>query len=79
MYLAENIAIRRPLALKLLHPEVEGIDGISERFQREAFAIGRVAHPTCGNVSDFGHLEDGTLYIVLEVLDGALLFYLLDK
>ena len=61
MYLAEHVAIRRPLALKLLHPEVEGIDGISERFQREAFAIGRVDHPNCVNVSDFGQLEDGTL------------------
>jgi serine/threonine protein kinase len=79
VYLAEHVAIRRPLALKLLHPEVEGIDGISERFQREAFAIGRVDHPNCVNVSDFGQLEDGTLYMVLEVLDGVPLFDLLDK
>jgi serine/threonine-protein kinase len=78
VYLAEHIAIRRPLALKLLHPEVEGIDGIRERFQREAFAIGRVDHPNCVNVSDFGQLEDGTLYMVLEVLDGVPLFDLLD-
>jgi serine/threonine protein kinase len=78
VYLAEHIAIRRPLALKLLHPEVEGIDGIGERFQREAFAIGRVDHPNCVNVSDFGQLEDGTLYMVLEVLDGVSLFDLLD-
>ena len=78
VYLAEHIAIRRPLALKLLHPEVEGIDGISERFQREAFAIGRVDHPNCVNVSDFGQLEDGTLYMVLEVLDGVPLFDLMD-
>ena len=78
VYLAEHIAIRRPLALKLLHPEVEGIDGISERFQREAFAIGRVDHPNCVNVSDFGQLGDGTLYMVLEVLDGVPLFDLLD-
>jgi serine/threonine-protein kinase len=77
VYLAEHIAIRRPLALKLLHPEVEAIDGISERFQREAFAIGRVDHPNCVNVSDFGQLEDGTLYMVLEVLDGVPLVDLL--
>jgi serine/threonine protein kinase len=79
VYLAEHVAILRPLALKLLHPEVEGIDGISERFQREAFAIGRVDHPNCVNVSDFGKLEDGTLYMVLEMLDGVLLFDLLEK
>ncbi len=79
VYRAEHVAIRRPLALKLLHPEVEGIDGISERFQREAFAIGRVDHPNCVNVSDFGELEGGALYMVLEVLDGVPLFDLLEK
>jgi serine/threonine-protein kinase len=79
VYLAEHVAILRPLALKLLHPEVEGIAGISERFQREAFAIGRVDHPNCVNVSDFGQLDDGTLYMVLEVLDGVPLFDLLEK
>lgn len=79
VFLGEHVAIRRPLAIKLLHPEVEGIDGISERFQREAFAIGRVDHPNCVNVSDFGQLSDGTLYMVLELLDGVPLFDLLKK
>ena len=79
VYLAEHISIRRPLALKLLHPEVEGIDEINQRFEREAFAIGRVDHPNCVNVSDFGKLQDGTLYMVLELLDGVLLSDLLDR
>ncbi len=79
VYLAEHISIRRPLALKLLHPEVEGIDEINQRFEREAFAIGRMNHPNCVNVSDFGQLEDGTLYMVLELLDGVLLSDLLER
>jgi hypothetical protein len=79
VYLAEHISIRRPLAVKLLHPEVEGIDEINQRFEREAFAIGRMNHPNCVNVSDFGKLEDGTLYMVLELLDGVLLSDLLDR
>jgi serine/threonine protein kinase len=79
VYLAEHISIRRPLALKLLHPEVEGIDEVNQRFEREAFAIGRMDHPNCVNVSDFGKLEDGTLYMVLELLDGVLLSDLLDR
>ena len=79
VYLAEHISIRRPLALKLLHPEVEGIDEVNQRFEREAFAIGRMDHPNCVNVSDFGKLADGTLYMVLELLDGVLLSDLLDR
>ncbi|MGB8329767.1 MAG: hypothetical protein WCE62_06540, partial [Polyangiales bacterium] len=44
VYLAEHVSIRRPLALKLLHPEVGEIDEVTKRFEREAFAIGRVDH-----------------------------------
>lgn len=79
VYLAEHLSLRRPVALKLLHPEVEGIDEVTLRFEREAFATGRVDHPNCVNVSDFGRLEDGTLYMVLEVLDGVSLFDLIEQ
>jgi eukaryotic-like serine/threonine-protein kinase len=79
VYLAEHVSIRRPLALKLLHPEVGEIDEVTKRFEREAFAIGRVDHPNCVNVSDFGKLDDGTFYMVLELLNGALLFDLLER
>ncbi|MDH3199466.1 MAG: serine/threonine protein kinase [Myxococcales bacterium] len=79
VYLAEHVSIQRPLALKLLHPEVEDIDEMIKRFEREAFAIGRMDHPNCVNVSDFGKLSDGTFYMVLELLDGVLLFDLLER
>jgi len=79
VYLAEHLSLRRPVALKLLHPAVEGIDEVTLRFEREAFATGRVDHPNCVNVSDFGRLEDSTLYMVLEVLDGVSLFDLIEK
>jgi serine/threonine protein kinase len=79
VYLAEHISIRRPLALKLLHPEVEGIEEVNQRFEREAFAIGRMDHSNCVKVSDFGKLQEGTLYMVLELLDGVLLSDLLER
>jgi serine/threonine-protein kinase len=79
VYLAEHVSIQRPLALKLLHPDVGEIDEVTKRFEREAFAIGRVDHPNCVNVSDFGKLHDGTFYMVLELLDGVLLFDLLER
>jgi hypothetical protein len=79
VYLAEHISIQRPLALKLLHPEVGDIEEVTKRFEREAFAIGRVDHPNCVKVSDFGKLRDGTFYMVLELLDGVLLFDLLER
>jgi serine/threonine protein kinase len=79
VYLAEHVSIQRPLALKLLHPEVGDSEEVNKRFEREAFAIGRVDHPNCVDVSDFGKLRDGTHYMVLELLDGVLLSDLLER
>ena len=79
VYLAKHVSIQRSVALKLLHPEVGEIEEVTKRFEREAFAIGRMDHPNCVKVSDFGKLDDGTLYMVLELLDGLLLSDLLDR
>jgi serine/threonine protein kinase len=79
VYRAEHIAIRRAVAIKLLHTEMEGVEEVQRRFEREAFATGRVDHPNCVQVSDFGQLDDGTLYMVLELLDGTLLLDLLTE
>ncbi len=79
VYRAEHTAIRRPVAIKLLHTEMEGVEEVQRRFEREAFATGRVDHPNCVQVSDFGQRDDGTLYMVLELLDGTLLLDLLTE
>lgn len=70
VYKAEHVTIRRVVAIKLLHPSLARIPEVSRRFEREAFAIGRIAHPNCVNVSDFGRLDDGSLFLVMEYLEG---------
>src|SRR5688500_14748066 len=70
VFLAQHVTIRRPVALKLLQPSLAAIPELARRFEREAFAIGRIDHPNCVTVSDFGKLEDGSLYLVMEYLDG---------
>jgi serine/threonine protein kinase len=79
VYKAEHVTIRRPVALKLLHPALATLDAIRKRFEREAFAIGRIDHPNCVNVSDFGKLQDGSLYLVMEYLQGESLGDRLDR
>jgi len=78
VYKAEHIAIRRTLAIKLLHPTLAAIPELRSRFEREAIAIGRIDHPNCVDVSDFGRLDDGTLFLVMELLEGRSLGDLMD-
>jgi serine/threonine protein kinase len=73
VYKAEHVAIRRIVAVKLLHASLARVPEVSRRFEREAFAIGRIEHPNCVNVSDFGRLPDGSLYLVMEYLEGRAL------
>ncbi len=78
VYRAEHVAIRRTLAVKLLHPTLAALPELRSRFEREAIAIGLIDHPNCVGVSDFGRLEDGTLFLVMELLDGRSLGDVLD-
>ncbi|MBK9070663.1 MAG: protein kinase [Myxococcales bacterium] len=77
VYRAEHIAIARPVAIKLLHGPLAALPEVRARFEREALAIGRISHPNCVDVSDFGQLADGSLYLVMEYLDGKPLTELL--
>ena len=78
VYRAEHVAIRRPLAVKLLHPTLAAVPELRSRFEREAIAIGRIDHPNCVGVSDFGKLDDGSLFLVMDLLDGSSLGELMD-
>ncbi len=79
VYRAVHTKLKRPVAIKLLHPAIGRIAEMGKRFEREAFAAARLTHPNCVTVSDFGELDDGSLYLVMELLDGTSLEALLDE
>jgi serine/threonine protein kinase len=70
VYKGEHTGIGRAVAIKVLHPDLGKNKEASQRFQREAIASGRLDHPNIVGVSDFGVLEDGCPYLVMEVLEG---------
>ncbi|MEO8842944.1 MAG: protein kinase [Kofleriaceae bacterium] len=70
VYRGEHTGIGRAVAIKVLHPDLGKNKEASQRFQREAIASGRLDHPNIVGVSDFGVLEDGCPYLVMEVLEG---------
>src|SRR4029079_17129570 len=73
VYKAEHTSLGRSVAIKVLHTRLGGSKEAAQRFQREAMASGRLDHPNIVAVSDFGALEDGALYLVMEALEGEAL------
>jgi serine/threonine protein kinase len=64
--------LRRPVAIKLLHPALSAQNGIRNRFDAEARAAAALNHPNIVAVHDIGE-HDGTPFIVMERLPGETL------
>jgi len=74
VYEGENITIGRRVAIKVLHRHLAVHREILERFEREARTSARIRHPNIVDVLDFGRLDSGVPYIVMELLEGEALF-----
>lgn len=70
VYLAEHVAIGKQLAVKVLASEFAQQDSYRRRFLREAQAISQIAHENIVDVTDFGVTPNGSLYLVMELLQG---------
>jgi serine/threonine-protein kinase len=79
VYRGEHTGIGRAVAIKVLHADLNRNRDAAARFQREALASGRLDHPNIVGVSDFGVLDDGAAYLVMEALEGESLGELLQR
>ena len=71
VYRAAQPAMNREVAIKILHPKLAGRKDLTSRFRREARAMSQLTHPNTVRVFMYGELdEDGSLYIVMEMLEG---------
>jgi serine/threonine-protein kinase len=61
------------VALKLLRSKASLDPVLVERFRREAKALSNIDHPGVIGVKDAGPLDDGTLFLAMELLDGKTL------
>src|SRR6516162_5786378 len=69
VYRAVDRQLDRPVALKVLFPELSTDHTFVERFRREAQAAANLSHPNIVPVFDWGE-SDRTYYIVMEYVDG---------
>jgi serine/threonine protein kinase len=67
---AEHAMTRRRVAVKILHAHHRQTGDAAKRFINEAQAAGRIQHPNVVEVLDAGEDSDGSLYLVLELLNG---------
>src|SRR2546423_14047134 len=72
VYLAHDKLLDRPVALKVLFPELSVDRAFVERFRREAQAAANLSHPNIVSIYDWGE-EEGTYFIVMEYVEGRTL------
>ena len=76
VYRATHRMLARPAAIKLIRPEMlqaqqgESAGITAQRFRREAEAAANLRSPHTVELYDFGVTDDGTMYFVMEMLDG---------
>jgi serine/threonine-protein kinase len=73
VWIADQIALERRVAVKVLTEEIIQTAQGLELFHREARSTARVDHPHVVRVLDFDVMEDGVPFLVLELLVGETL------
>jgi serine/threonine-protein kinase len=76
VYKAEDLELRRTVALKFIRPGAKARDEAIARFKREAQAAAALNHPNIVTIYEFGEHE-GQLYISMELVGGRSLAQLL--
>ncbi len=79
VYRGEHVPMRKVVAIKVLHASIERHPEIVARFEREAIAGAHVQHPNVAAATDFGQLEGGACFLVLEHIEGVTLRELIQS
>src|SRR5438874_13349687 len=78
VFLARDLLLDRPVAVKVLFPEFAANRSFVERFRREARAAANLNHPNIVSTYDWGE-EEGTYFIVMEYIEGSTIRELILK
>ena len=78
VYRAHDTRLGRDVAIKVLSPHLAATPEVRARFEREARSISQLNHPHICVLYDIGH-QEGTDYLVMELLEGETLAHRLEK
>ena len=73
VYIATQLSMQRPVALKVLRRELLAEKVSVERFRREVLAVARLQSPHTIEFYDFDQSESGDMFIAMELLKGETL------
>src|SRR4030081_1639923 len=73
VYRGTHVLMDKTVAVKVLRTSLAADEKIVARFSREARAASRISHPNALSVTDFGEDETGTVFLVMEYVDGRTL------
>ena len=77
VYRADQIALGRTVAVKILNEDLSDDARMIKRFRDEAMSASRLNHPNCVSIIDYGQSSDGLLYLAMEYVKGPTLTQLL--
>lgn len=69
VYRAQDLALERPVAIKMLRPELAADPTLAERFRAEATMLAHIQHPNLVQIFSFGE-SGGDSYFVMELCEG---------
>ncbi len=79
VYRARHTLQDKQVAIKIFRKELARDPKLRERFKREATSTARLAHPNIIEIMDSGDAEDGSPFLVMEMLVGESLEGLLSR
>jgi serine/threonine-protein kinase len=79
VYRGVHLHMKKQVAIKVLHPDVENFPELVERFQREAMAGAHITHPNVAAASDLGTFDGDSYFLVQEYVRGETLREAIDK
>jgi len=79
VYLASHVILNKRLALKVLRRDLANDGEVVQRFIQEAQSASAIGHENIVDISDFGRLDNGAVYFVMELLEGESLGQIIEQ
>src|SRR5262249_46634237 len=73
VYRGTRLSTGEDVALKVLHPDAEGLPELVERFEREAVAGKHILHPNVAAVYELEQFDEGSYFLAMEFVRGTTL------